>query len=145
MDREKPNSYASNQAQETGVQDAPSSSQELVLDILKQASLSARKGDFLQAENLLKTISDGDNARIEVIDLLAKVYAQQGKIDQAQTLWLKALQQDPYNIHFLSALRMCAFHKRPKTERFVLQYSWLLLAIVLWYIITVVIIIGLYM
>ena len=90
-------------------------------------------------------MSDGDNARIEVIDLLAKVYAQQGKIDQAQTLWLKALQQDPHNIHFLSALRMCAFHKRPKVERFVLQYSWLLLTIVLWYIITVAIIIGLYL
>ena len=51
MDRQEPNSYDSNQTQETSVQDAPSSSQELVLDILKQASLSARKGDLLQAEN----------------------------------------------------------------------------------------------
>ena len=130
---------------EPSEQDGLSSSQKVLPDILNHAALLARKGDLLQAENLLNTLSDGDSSRIEVIDLLAKVYAQQGKIDLAQTLWLKALQQDPSNIHFLSSLKMCAYYKKTRSEHFVLQYSWLLIANVLWYVITIVIIVGLYL
>lgn len=145
MGMQESGSSTSNQTSIAGVRDTPASSQQMVLDILKRAALLSRKGDLLQAEDLLKTLPDNDSSRMEVIDLLAKVYAQQGKIDEAQTLWLRALQQHPSNIHFLSALRMCALYKKPRSERFVLQNTWLLFAIALWYIITVVIIVGLYM
>jgi len=127
---------------EPSEQDGLSSSQKMIPDILNHAALLARKGDLLQAENLLKTLSDGDSSRIEVIDLLAKVYAQQGKTDQAQALWLKALQRDPANIHFLSALRMCAYYKKSRFEHFILQHLWLLISVVLWFIVAMIVVVG---
>lgn len=114
----------------------------MVTDILVRAGRLARRGSLLDAEDLLKTVSAGDNTRMEVLDLLAKVYAQQGKIDQAQALWLKALQQNPSNNHFLSALRLCACLKESRFEQFVLRYLWLLLVVILWFLIAVALIVG---
>ena len=79
---------------------------------------------------------------MEIIDLLAKIYAQQGKIAQAQALWLKALQSDPSNIHLLAALRMCAYYTKSRSEHFILQHLWLLISIVLWFIVSMILIIS---
>jgi len=142
MDMQQPDSSALKQAPESSAQDGSSSSQQVVLDILKRAALLARKGEHVEAENLLEPLCNNDNLRIEAIDLLAKVYAQQGKINQAQALWLKALQRDPSNIHFLSALRMCAYYKKSRFEHFILQHLWLLISIVLWFIVSMILIIS---
>ncbi len=130
------------QVPESVTRESVSAPQLMVTNILTRAVALARKGDLLQAENLLKTLPDSDNSRIEVIDLLAKVYAQQGKTDQAQALWLKALQRDPSNIRFLSALRMCAYYTKSRSEHFVLQHLWLLICIVLWFIVAMIVVVG---
>jgi Tfp pilus assembly protein PilF len=114
----------------------------MVTDILVRAGALARRGDLLEAENLLRTLSDSDSKRIEVIELLARVYVQQGKIDQAQAMWLQALQRYPSNTHFLSALRLCACYKKPRFEQFVSRYLWLLLVVVLWFLIAMAVIVS---
>ena len=119
-----------------------SSLQPMVTDILIRAGSLARQGNFPEAENLLRTASDADSRRIEVLDLLAKVYAQQGKIDQAQALWLQALQRYPSNTRFLSALRLCASCKQSRFEQFVSRYLWLLLVVVVWFLIAMALILS---
>ena len=138
----KPESYPLEQVAKPTARQSISTPQATVTDILIHAGTLARRGDLLQAEDLLTTLSDSDSSRIEVIDLLAKIYAQQGKIDQAQALWLKALQRDPSNIHFLSALRICACHKESRFQQFVLRYLWLLLVVVLWFLIAMAVIVS---
>ena len=135
-------SYPLEQVAKPTARESISTPQATVTDILIHAGDLARRGDLLQAENLMGTLSETDSSRIEVIDLLAKIYAQQGKIDQAQALWLKALQRDPYNIHFLSALRSCACLKKSRFEQFVLRYLWLLIAVVLWFLIVMAVIVS---
>jgi len=139
---QEPKSYPLEQAAKPTAQESISTPQAMVTDILIHAGALAQRGDLLQAEDLLKTLSESDSSRIEVIDLLAKIYAQQGKIDQAQALWLKALQRDPSNIHFLSALRLCACHKKSGFEQFVLRYLWLLLVVVLWFLTAMAVIVS---
>ena len=109
--------------------------QAMTTDILVRAGALARRGNLVEAENLLKTLPDSDSTRIEVLDLMAKVYAQQGKIDQAQTMWLQALQRYPSDLHFLSALRLCASYKKSTSQQFVLRHLWILLAVILWFIV----------
>lgn len=137
-----PESYPLEQVAKPTARESISTSQAIVTDILIHAGALARGGNLLEAESLLRTLSDSDISRIEVIDLLARIYAQQGKIDQAQALWLKALQRDPSNIHVLSALRTCAYYKRSRLEHFVLRYLWLLIAVVLWFLITMAVIVS---
>jgi len=116
--------------------------QAMTIDILVRAGALARRGNLDEAENLLKTLPESDSRRIEVIDLTAKVYAQQGKIDQAQAMWLQALQRYPSNVHFLSALRLCVYLKKPRFEQFVLRYLWLLITAVFWFLVVMALIIG---
>jgi len=72
------------------------------------AALLARKGELKQAEALLLPLANEPKSQIDTLDLLAKVYAQQGKMEEARTLWLRALQKEPSNTHFLRALLNCA-------------------------------------
>ena len=71
---------------------------------LAWAAVLARKGKLVQAENLLLPMANKPQAGTNAMDLLAKVYVQQKKIDEAQALWLRALQIEPNNMHFLRAL-----------------------------------------
>ena len=129
--------YRQGLAAKPAVQEEAPEGHVMVTDILNRAGMLARSGNLLQAERLLGTLSATDSSRIEVIGLLAKVYAQQGKTDEAQALWLKALERDPSNIHVLSALTLCAYQKKPRVEQFVRRYMWLLIAIVLWFLLAV--------
>jgi Tfp pilus assembly protein PilF len=138
----KPESYPLKQSANPATQESMSNSQAVVTDVLIRAGAIARRGDLLQAEDLLKTLPDRDSSRVEVIDLLARIYAQQGKIDQAQALWLKALQGDPSNTRFLSALKLCACLKKPRFEQFVLRYLWVLLVVILWFLVATAIIVS---
>jgi len=138
----EPESYPLKQGVKPVEQRSISNAQALVTDMLIRAADLARRGDLLQAEDLLRTLSDKDSSRVEVIDLLAKIHVQQGKIDQAQALWLKALRGDPSNIHFLSALKLCACLKKSRFEQFVLRYLWVLLVVVLWFLLATAIILS---
>lgn len=72
------------------------------------AAFLARKGELKQAEALLLPLANEPEAQIDTLDLLAKVYAQQGKMEEARALWLRALQKEPSSAHFLRALLNCA-------------------------------------
>jgi tetratricopeptide (TPR) repeat protein len=71
---------------------------------LAWAAILARKGKLIEAQNMLLPIANQPQAGTSAIDLLAKVYIQQKKIDEAQRLWLRAIQLEPNNMHFLRAL-----------------------------------------
>ena len=139
---QEPESHLSEERANPSGVEGVSSSQTMVTDLLVRAGLLARRGNLREAENLLSTLSDADSRRIEVLDLLAKVYAQQGKIDQAQVMWLQALQRYPSNTHFLSALRLCASYKQSRFQQFVLRYLWLLLVVVLWFLVAMALILS---
>ena len=139
---QEPESHLSEKRAGASGVESGSSSQTVATDILVRAGLLARRGNLREAENLLSTMSDADSRRIEVLDLVAKVYAQQGKIDQAQAMWLQALQRYPSNTHFLSALRLCASYKQSRFQQFVLRYLWLLLVVVLWFLVAMALILS---
>jgi tetratricopeptide (TPR) repeat protein len=139
---QEPESYLLEKRADLHGEESIPAEQTMVTDILIRAGSLARRGDLLEAENLLTTLSDSDNTRIEVIDLIAKVYAQQGKIDQAQAMWLQALQRYPSNTHYLSALKLCASCRQSRFEQFVSRYLWLLLVVVLWFLIAVALILS---
>lgn len=97
------------------------SSQLLESYILARAALLARKGRLKQIEALLLPPANESQSRTDTLDLLAKVYAQQGKIGEARDLWLRALQQEPSNAHFLRAISYCENLQRLGTRRFFLS------------------------
>jgi len=74
---------------------------------LALAASSARKGRFKEAEELLLPLIVESESQNNALDLLAKVYAQQGKIEEAQHLWQQALEHDPDNRLFQEALQDC--------------------------------------
>jgi len=139
---QEPESYLLEKRAKLHGQESIPAEQTTVTDILVRAGSLARRGDLLEAENLLTTLSDSDSTRIEVIDLLAKVYAQQGKIEQAQAMWLQALQRYPSSTHYLSALRLCACYKKSRFEQFVSRYLWLLLVVVLWFLVAMAVVLS---
>jgi len=143
MNTQQSDSYLPKQ-ESPSINQEDSSHQNAALATITLAASLARKGDLAQATNLLEPLYDNDNLPIEILDLLAKIYAQQGKIEQAQALWLRALQLEPSNLHILSALRMCAFYKKSKYEHFILQHSWFLFLILLWFIIVMATVTALY-
>jgi len=71
------------------------------------AASLARKGRFKEAEDLLSPLIADSESQSDTLDLLAKVYAQQGKIEEAQHLWQQALKHDPDNRLFQEALQDC--------------------------------------
>jgi predicted Zn-dependent protease len=75
---------------------------------LAWAAVLARKNKLKQAETMLRPLADRPQATPNTLDLLAKVYAQQVMIREAQSLWLRAIQLDPDNTHFYRALIRCA-------------------------------------
>lgn len=81
---------------------------------LARAALLARKGKLEQAETLLLPLANQPQSGTNTIDLLAKIYAQQGKIEEARVQWLRALEMEPTNTHFLRALLRCAELQRRK-------------------------------
>ncbi len=73
-----------------------------------RATLLAREGDLAGAGALLLPLLNTPNIRTDVLDLTAKVFAQQGKMEQAQAMWGQALQHEPNNPHFQRAYQLCA-------------------------------------
>jgi len=57
---------------------------------LAQARTLARHGRYLEAERLLRDLVDGGGPEAIALDLLARVYAQQGRLEEADRCWAEA-------------------------------------------------------
>lgn len=74
-----------------------------------RAKLLARKGKLKQAELLLVPLSKKQEPQANVLDLLARVYAQQGKVAEARSIWLGLLRTNTSDEHILQALIDCIY------------------------------------
>lgn len=75
--------------------------------LLVRATGLARAGHYLAAEELLSAgASTSENAA--VLDLLARMRAQQGRFSEAEALWQRAAQLDPNSPGYVAALRLAA-------------------------------------
>jgi len=93
----------------------------------------ARKGKLKQAELLLVPLSKKQEPPPDVLDLLARIYAQQGKVSSARSIWLDILKKDPSDRHILQALIDCTFLETLGP----IQFS--LMRLIPWFIIVLVI------
>lgn len=85
----------------------------------------ARNGFFRDAQMILTGLLR-KSQEPHVLDLLARIYAQQGRIDEAKTLWEKAILLDPTNAEyaqgmaFISKMQQKRFPKYSQWKRFLL-------------------------
>lgn len=75
--------------------------------ILARAAILSRERELKQAEILLLPLASKAQSQTATLDLLARIYAQQGRIEEARALWLRALHKEPSNAHFLRAVSQC--------------------------------------
>jgi tetratricopeptide (TPR) repeat protein len=81
---------------------------------VSQAADLALSGSYSSAESLLKDLVQQPEAPTEVLDLLAKIYVQQGRALEASELWRRALEKDPGNLACQAALvRLNRMQQRP--------------------------------
>ncbi len=76
-------------------------------DLIAHASDLARLGYLSRAEKLLSPLISCQDTSVKAIDLIAKIYAQQGRILEARNLWERALLIDPSNVDFQRAVKRC--------------------------------------
>jgi Flp pilus assembly protein TadD len=136
--------FKSKLSPESNTQNDLPESQLLEAIILARATFLARKGELAKAEELLIPLTNKSDSRIEALDLLGKIYAQRGEIEQAQTVWLQALQREPSNLHFLGALQMCARCGNSRFNRFVSWPSGLRNFVVFLLLVALAVVVGLY-
>lgn len=105
----------------------------LELATVARAKHLARKGKLKQAELLLVPLSKKQEPPLDVLDLLARIYAQQGKVAEARSIWLGLLEQNPSDRHILQALIDCTFLENLGP----IQFS--LMRLIPWFIIVLVI------
>ena len=80
--------------------------------IVARAASVAREGHLSKAEELLSPLTTYDHSSVEAINLLGKVYAQQGMMERAKALWKRALEIDPLNAEAVKALERCTLLQR---------------------------------
>lgn len=81
---------------------------------LMQATEFARSGKFNEAEHLINELSQITNTTPHVIDLMARIRCQQGRLYEAEALWSKASRLDPDNETYRAGLRRIArMQRRP--------------------------------
>ena len=105
---ESPASFAPEHSQQTDMPESAARSQLLESVTVARAALLARRGKLEQAETMLLALVNWSPLKASTLDLLAKVYAQQNKMKEAQDTWLRAAQIERSNIHFYRALIRCA-------------------------------------
>ncbi len=79
---------------------------------LAQAASLARGGQYAQAQAILHDLLQNQHVYPDVLDLLARTYAQQGNLDRAAALWQQALELAPGNPAYQTGLRQIAREKR---------------------------------
>jgi type VI secretion system protein ImpK len=75
---------------------------------LARAAELARAGHYAEAEEILSAGKDETRYGPVVIDLLARIHAQQGRLEEAEKLWTRAVLLDPANSTYVLALRRAA-------------------------------------
>ena len=81
--------------------------------LLWQAAILAKKGKYLEAEQLLSNLQHAPNQqRARSSDLLAKIMIRQKRFSQARSLWQTALALDPENINYQKAIKQLPRFKR---------------------------------
>ena len=104
----------------TPVPEAPPAAQIPALEpylsqlVLAKAAELARAGHYQEADNLLSGLLGGKD-QPAVLDLLARMRAQQGRWQEAEAFWKQALQQDPTNPAYLEGLQYVQRTQRPPT------------------------------
>lgn len=79
-----------------------------------QAVRLAREGSYSAAEEHLNKLLDENADDVATLDLLARIYAQQGRLGEAARLWQKVLEKEPNNADAQAALtRVNALQRRP--------------------------------
>lgn len=93
----------------------------------------AWKRKFEEALSLLKDFPKGENPDPRLLDLQARIFAQQGRLSDAESTWKAALKVDPNNPVFLAGLtRIAEIRSRPYWLKPVLNLiSWGLLFLLL--------------
>ncbi len=91
-------------AMKSNVKASASESSHAMLRKVQEAQNLARMGFYAQAELILDemTKTQGENALI--LDLRAKIMAQQGRLAEAEKFWLRALSIDPGNPSYRKSL-----------------------------------------
>ncbi|MBU1927323.1 MAG: OmpA family protein [Gammaproteobacteria bacterium] len=81
---------------------------------LAQATDLASAGRYLEAENLLTEMMRGEEETPMVLDLFARIRAQQGRLIEAEAFWAQAARLDPFNEAYKSGLhRIARMQSRP--------------------------------
>jgi len=81
---------------------------------LCQATELARSGNARGAESLIKQLLQRPDVPVEVLDLQARIFAQHGRISEAENLWRRALERAPDNVASQAALaRIRKLQRRP--------------------------------
>ncbi len=75
---------------------------------LARAAELARAGHYAEAEEVLSVGESQTNYGPAALDLLARIRAQQGRLSEADKLWVRASQIDPANSAYALALRRSA-------------------------------------
>lgn len=91
--------------------------------LVASASELAREGRYADAESLLRDRLAAGRTEPEVLDLLARIKAQQGELREAEDRWRQASSLDPDNESYRSGLRRLARIQRRRT-----RWPWVLLA-----------------
>ncbi len=95
-----------------GVRDSASIPANVLLEnmVLTQAASLARDGYLNQAENTVRPLIDSIEQPLpESLDLMAKILAQQGKLEEARSVWERALRLEPGNERYLAAIERCRY------------------------------------
>lgn len=80
---------------------------------LANATALARAGNYMDAESHLMEIMRGEKTHPQVLDLLARIKAQQGRLREAEDYWRQALKHDPMNEACIAGLRHIASMQQP--------------------------------
>jgi len=83
-----------------------------------RATELARSGSYLAAENILGGLEPKQAEVASVLDLRARMGAQQGRLEEARGLWRRALERDPTNADYAAALGQIAKLERRRTPLF---------------------------
>lgn len=89
----------------------------VVWELIEQTSLAraadlARAGKYKEAEAVINEAMHSGKATPVLLDLLAKIHAQQGNWDQAEAAWKVAHQLDPQNEAYAASLQRVTQSRR---------------------------------
>jgi type VI secretion system protein ImpK len=100
-----------------------------------KATRLARAGRYAEAITLLDGLQASERETSKVFDLLARIYAQQGKFEEASAYWKQALKQDPGNMTFTAGLRRIEqIQSRPLWAGAILTLGAVLVAVfIIWF------------